>query len=757
MFGREFRPPVFCVFNAANLGGGEYLMARANLVQDPVQQRLLKALIKYNISSIRLIVESGFRFDLKPQVLSEVYLGKPVPNNHNLSTSDLFRSIYLEYVASGNVDVTKLMLEARIDMDCKNRYGEGPLQLATKICDRDTRWEMVEVLMAAGVMPLNEDEKYTSCSIIEATKVGDMDLIRVFINAGAELNCLDHDGQRSILHVAVSRAIKDKSQLELISKLFDLGANVKVTTKNGSNLLHHAIKLHNANRYTHTYELVMLLLDLGVDLNVIDHENVSPLALAVTTDQYALVEKMIEAGALINLSNQCTGSPLQLAVTGNNCAIVKLLLDKGANPMVRDRCGNNILHYAAGYSRELQTYQSFYRNNVTNMPYFTPHPRRARDNLEIIKMIVAQGVPIQIPEYGECRPFTTALSSYNFGAVQFFLENENESLTSDVQYLLHKVAPCQNQELMKYLLNKRLYDVDEMNESGLTPLFIAAGHRCCNSVIELIKSGANVNIFCEEKDLNAHYSRHTNETHQRSPLSKAIIPGPLMLLSNMDFDSSRYDLNDFKLVDALLTAGANIDTPDVYQAYKILIGFNEDHFRHFEERNPAIVGTHLNNSVKALNTWFINPLIRQIALLKSQDYPIVSGYEKYLSEKLPRHYFELMEQCSNELEVMKTSILYDTVTLYDLLVGKDITLFVNNEQVAATLKLSKISKQFRSYRFRLNLCFLFAKARRDLMDGAIEVLSKLLQSRFDNAPLILYNVITKLGTKDLITLGSMRR
>ncbi|KAJ8675656.1 hypothetical protein QAD02_011442 [Eretmocerus hayati] len=116
---------------------------------------------------------------------------------------------------------------------------------------------------------------------------------------------------------------------------------------------------------------------------------------------------------------------------------------------------------------------------------------------------------------------------------------------------------------------------------------------------------------------------------------------------------------------------------------------------------------------------------------------------------------ELFEQCTTQLELLKTSTLFESVTLYDVLIGKDIIHLVNNEQVLAILNSPKINETFNMYSFRLRYCLMIPGAKPALMDDATGALRKLLRSYFDGHLSILQIILSKLQNKDLIKLSSM--
>lgn len=90
-------------------------------------------------------------------------------------------------------------------------------------------------------------------------------------------------------------------------------------------------RLHQACRYGYL-EIVKVLVNLGVDIDALNHINHTPLSLATFYGHTEVVRFLVSKGAKINLANIIGRTPLLSAVLMEHKENVKILLEGGANP-----------------------------------------------------------------------------------------------------------------------------------------------------------------------------------------------------------------------------------------------------------------------------------------------------------------------------------------------------------------------------------------------------------------------------------------
>ena len=97
-----------------------------------------------------------------------------------------------------------------------------------------------------------------------------------------------------------------------------------------------------------TVKCVELLVAAGLDVDIRDIHNETPLLVAVFRNHTAVAEKLIELGANINSENlPSNDNALRFAICHNRWEIMPLLLSRGANYRTINSNGRNIAHTAA--------------------------------------------------------------------------------------------------------------------------------------------------------------------------------------------------------------------------------------------------------------------------------------------------------------------------------------------------------------------------------------------------------------------------
>ncbi|HEX5604784.1 MAG TPA: ankyrin repeat domain-containing protein [Pyrinomonadaceae bacterium] len=145
----------------------------------------------------------------------------------------------------------------------------------------------------------------------------------------------------------IFRAASD-GNVTAVQKLLNAGADVNVREHEGETPLMYAAVAGKT-------EVVKLLLDRGADINAVSLNNETALARAVGVNQYDAVKLLLDRGADIEKSISPDGPPLIYAAGGDDLKMVKLLLERGANVNSRDTDGNSALVAAAERNVSIET------------------------------------------------------------------------------------------------------------------------------------------------------------------------------------------------------------------------------------------------------------------------------------------------------------------------------------------------------------------------------------------------------------------
>src|SRR5262245_49085991 len=275
-------------------------------------------------------------------------------------------------VSEGHADAARLLVGAGADVDARSNYvaaanGRG-FEGRTPVASRTD--PKVEEFASGWLTPLTL-----------AAREGDVEMARVLVNAGADVNVAAGDGKTAL-----------------------------------------ALAIFNGN-----YEVASFLVDNKADVNKADAQRFTPLFWAVdrrnmetapnfpwmvTADPMPLIRKMLDAGAnpnaLVNNTPRARmreGSPrivfataLMRGAFAGDLELVKLLLDRGADPKILSRDNETMLSAAAG----LAFIHGYHRG------------KSPEERLQVVKLFVQLGNDVNwADDYG----ITPLMAAGNYGNV----------------------------------------------------------------------------------------------------------------------------------------------------------------------------------------------------------------------------------------------------------------------------------------------------------------------------------------------------
>ncbi|KAH8669313.1 ankyrin repeat-containing domain protein [Ilyonectria robusta] len=195
--------------------------------------------------------------------------------------------------------------------------------------------ETVRLLLEGGANPNGHDAE--DSPIDWAIMIGDQEIVRLFLDHGADVKSSRGVSRFSTMHLAVP-----SGDVKIAQWLIDAGVSYQTADEQGRLPLHHAVGSGHL-------DLVRLFLDHGCNPNAIDNDGFTPLHTAAQQDQALIAECLIEKGADIDAREALGGSPLKIAAfTRNVEGVVRLGLDDGADIRTPGESRKTLLHFAAG-------------------------------------------------------------------------------------------------------------------------------------------------------------------------------------------------------------------------------------------------------------------------------------------------------------------------------------------------------------------------------------------------------------------------
>ena len=187
--------------------------------------------------------------------------------------------------------------------------------------------------------------------LLYATRLGDLALTKLLVEAGADLELADANGITPLLNAIVNTSIVAVrpgigEHLQVASYLVEAGANVNSVDWYGQSPLWAAIDMRNllyrsVNVTTNNVDreagltLVTQLLDAGADPNV-------------QTKEYSPARHFILGIGSVEWVDMTGQTPFLRAARAGDVTVMKLLLEHGADPNILTYGGTNALMVAAG-------------------------------------------------------------------------------------------------------------------------------------------------------------------------------------------------------------------------------------------------------------------------------------------------------------------------------------------------------------------------------------------------------------------------
>lgn len=188
--------------------------------------------------------------------------------------------------------------------------------------------EVVERVLADGLLDVNAFDRYGRCSLMYALSNNDFDAAEALIANGADVNAFDFSTPLVVL--------AGEGNLKAVKFLLDHGADIHSTGRSGFTVLVFAAQGGNP-------ELVQVLLDLGLDVNGAEAATWrTPLHSAVSSSHgsLAIIKLLVENGADLGMKTADGDTVMHIAACSLNLEIFEYLLQVGGTHLLQQSNSN---------------------------------------------------------------------------------------------------------------------------------------------------------------------------------------------------------------------------------------------------------------------------------------------------------------------------------------------------------------------------------------------------------------------------------
>ncbi|HOI46687.1 MAG TPA: ankyrin repeat domain-containing protein [Bacilli bacterium] len=369
-----------------------------------------------------------------------------------------------------------------------------------------------------------------------------------YLNEGGDILFVD-DKKETLLHKATRN-----HHYEIIDMLIRLGMNVN------ANNTHYETPLHQAVRFKNSEAVELLLLN-NANVNAVNKKKQTPLHLAVTTGKLDIIDSLLTKGAKVNFPDEIGMKAIHYAAKNGKQEVIRQLINAGASILESDDRGNTPLHYACenGLS-ELITkvlrhtvivdFKNIYGQTAL-------HIACANASVDVVRALVAKGYSLEAKDSHGKVPIDYAIDAQKFDNAEVLKEvfNSSEYRNRKQKFQFHEAIRKGNIQLAINMIDS--VDINERNDYFVKPIYYAILSGNVKLVEELLKKGAEIenidalghsalllSIYCTDLrilELLLQSKANPNESfYDRTPLYRAIMK------------------NNFELFELLIKHGADI-------------------------------------------------------------------------------------------------------------------------------------------------------------------------------------------------------
>uniref|UniRef100_A0AAQ5XL53 Death domain-containing protein n=1 Tax=Amphiprion ocellaris TaxID=80972 RepID=A0AAQ5XL53_AMPOC len=296
---------------------------------------------------------------------NDVETMKTLGKGLNANARNVHNRTALHYAVAGkNKEAVQLLLQRRVKVDQKDKYGVAPIHLAAWFGSL----EILKLLVQAGAEQKVENEE--GLNILHCAAINNHTEIVEYIVNDLQMKDLDKDDKSGHRAFALAAEHGCVEMLEMLMEPYNM-ATMK-PNKRGDTPLHLAAR----NGHLAAVQLLLQSFDTRDEVNMVDNQSLNhyytftyccslfglimyvteyfcsqhleaPLHLAVKNSHIPVIHFLLEAGCNINVTDKRLQTAMHLAAEIARIEVVEMLLKAELDLTLRDRQGKTVLGVAA--------------------------------------------------------------------------------------------------------------------------------------------------------------------------------------------------------------------------------------------------------------------------------------------------------------------------------------------------------------------------------------------------------------------------
>lgn len=376
------------------------------------------------------------------------------------ATSALPQSVMI-----GKVDIVRLLLDYRANVEARSKNGHSVLGLAAIFGSLDT----AELLLERGAdVNASFGPDNTALHLSKHSMISCM-----LLQNGADVNARDAQGHTPLARAAMT------GDAENVKVLLEHGADASLGNVRGTEPLHIASK---QSRFTEgTSDVVKTLLAWGANANAVDSRGQTPLHLATNMEGLDMIKILVDGGANIDAVDNRGRTALLLAARGGSEDIVDLLLRKGAEVECVDDQNMKALVYSVNGNCSIDILRAFLERGADphalgDTGRSTVHLATCWGLMDHVQLLLDHGVDPNLADNDGVNPLMSAATRGAIDLMELFLGHGSNINRRDGRGWTALMMACQHAKArpVQWLLEHGA-DVKATNVDGQTALDIQMG------------------------------------------------------------------------------------------------------------------------------------------------------------------------------------------------------------------------------------------------------------------------------------------